>query len=82
MQLFFPNITDKKVQAIIIIPADRPGDKDTGKKFQYIDNSPHGISTFLSYAKRTFIKASHINFYTRPVKGSYKGNYIDRIYIN
>lgn len=63
MIAYFQNTPDKKIRAIVII--DVVGQPLQGKRYDHVDNTIRGVTTFLTFAKRQFPGATHCNFYTR-----------------
>ena len=72
-KIFFNKTSGEKVCGIIIVPIDGQV-KPEGKKYNYIDNTQHGVSTFLGTMKRKFPAATHVNFYCKKT-----GNFMERI---
>jgi hypothetical protein len=74
-KIFFYKTSEKKVRGIVIEPV--PGqDKPLARKYEYIYNSPAGISTFLGNMKKKFPNATHVNFYCRKTN-----SFIEKIYL-
>ena len=64
----------KYFNCIVIVP-DADG-KVNGKKYHAIKNTPVHIGNFLSFAKKKFPLAQHVNFYNKETK-----SYVERIYL-
>ena len=74
-KIFFNRTSGEKISGIVIVPV--PGEeKAEGKKYLYIDNTQHGVSTFCSNMKKKFPSATHINFYCKKT-----GNKIGQIHL-
>lgn len=61
---YFLKTSGEKVRGIVIVP-DPVTKEASGKKYEYIDNTIYGVTTFLRFAKRRFPAAIHVNFYCR-----------------
>lgn len=75
-KIYFYKTAEKKVRAIVIVPDPTDSTRATGKKYEYVYNSPAGINTFLGNMKRKFPAATHINFYCRKT-----GSFLEKIYL-
>jgi len=74
MTAYFSNTDEKKLTGIVIVPDPVIPKKVEGKKYEHIDNTAAGVTTFLTTMKQKFPTATHCNFY-----GKRKKYFIDRI---
>ena len=66
IKIYFYQTPKDKVCGIVIVPI--PGQRPAGKKYNYVDNTPRGINTFISNMEKKFPAATHIDFYCKHNK--------------